>query len=183
MMSRITSRTRGLTLLELMVTIAVLAVLATIAIPSFQETIRSNQVASQTNELISLLHLARNEAVRRNLQGDSVSARTMRVELASNGSVWEAFVHPPGDDETADGCPQGAIRCSEGRSVTLSVVAPSGSSLVRFDNRGYSVNIQGAPVEARLQLIHDNATSDRHRRCVRVFPGGQVAFDEGVCGA
>lgn len=55
----------GVTLIELMIAIAVLAVLLGIGIPSFQETIRTNRVAAITNDLVAALQFARSEAVRR----------------------------------------------------------------------------------------------------------------------
>lgn len=55
------------TLLELLVTIAVTAVLATVAIPALGEFVAHNRVAAQTNELVGALHLARNVAVTRGL--------------------------------------------------------------------------------------------------------------------
>lgn len=58
-------RQNGFTLVELMVTVAVLAILSTIAYPSFQSTIRSNRVATTTNELIASLALARSEAIKK----------------------------------------------------------------------------------------------------------------------
>ena len=42
---------KGFTLVELMVTIAVVAILATIAFPSFQSTLRSNRIATAGNEM------------------------------------------------------------------------------------------------------------------------------------
>lgn len=59
----------GFTLIELMVTIAVVAVLAAIAFPSFQSTIRSSRVSSTNNEVLGLLSLARSEAIRSNRGG------------------------------------------------------------------------------------------------------------------
>lgn len=55
----------GFTLIELMITIVVLAVLLGIAVPSFQETIRLNRTAAVNNDLIAALQLARSEAIRR----------------------------------------------------------------------------------------------------------------------
>lgn len=55
----------GFTLIELMVTIAVAAVLLTLAAPSFMDTIRRNSATTQANELLAALHVARSEAVMR----------------------------------------------------------------------------------------------------------------------
>ena len=57
-------RCRGFSLIELMVTIAVLAILLAIGLPSFQGSMRSNLVATGANELIASISLARSEAIR-----------------------------------------------------------------------------------------------------------------------
>lgn len=56
----------GFTLIELMVTIAVLAVIVAIAIPSFQGVINNNRLTSAVNEGAALVQTARMEAVRLN---------------------------------------------------------------------------------------------------------------------
>jgi type IV fimbrial biogenesis protein FimT len=56
---------RGFTLLELMVTIAVLAILLAIGVPTLTDFIRESRVVSAANELLFNLQLARSEAVKR----------------------------------------------------------------------------------------------------------------------
>lgn len=56
---------RGFTLIELLVTLAVAAILLTVAVPNFQMFVMNNRMASQANDLITALNMARSEAVKR----------------------------------------------------------------------------------------------------------------------
>jgi type IV fimbrial biogenesis protein FimT len=77
---------RGFTLIELMVTLAVLGILLGIAVPSYQTFVMNSRMASQTNDLITALSLARSEAVKR--------AANVTVCASSDGATctggWEA---------------------------------------------------------------------------------------------
>lgn len=55
----------GMTLIELMVTLSVVAILATVAAPSLQTMIERNQLQALTNNLVSNLYFARSEAAKR----------------------------------------------------------------------------------------------------------------------
>lgn len=98
---------RGFTLIELMLTISIVAVLVTIGVPGMQQMMRTNARASSSNELISTINQARSEAVKRNT--------TVSLCPSTNGSSctggtswsggWIAFVDDDldGVDETSDG--------------------------------------------------------------------------------
>lgn len=60
------SALKGFSLVELMVAIAVLGILTTIAIPSFKETILNFKLRSYANALVSNVYLARSEAIKAN---------------------------------------------------------------------------------------------------------------------
>lgn len=60
-----TAKHTGFTLIELMVTLAVLGILLSIGIPSFQNMVLNNRITAQANQVITALNYARSEAVKR----------------------------------------------------------------------------------------------------------------------
>ncbi|MEN1956336.1 GspH/FimT family pseudopilin [Luteimonas changyuni] len=59
-------RAAGISLLELVITVAVAGILLAIAMPSFTGVINNNRLTSSSNTLVTAMHYARSEAVRRN---------------------------------------------------------------------------------------------------------------------
>jgi type IV fimbrial biogenesis protein FimT len=59
------NRALGLTLIELMVAILILAILMTAAVPGFRSITDSSRTSAATNDLVTALNLARSEALRR----------------------------------------------------------------------------------------------------------------------
>ena len=55
----------GFTLIELMVAIAVAAILITLATPSFRLLIQNNRISGAANDFVSVFNLARAEAIKR----------------------------------------------------------------------------------------------------------------------
>ncbi|WP_373002152.1 GspH/FimT family pseudopilin [Marinobacter sp.] len=84
----LTTNNKGFTLVELMIVIALIAVIAGFAIPQFGRIIDNNRVVSTTNSIVGLLNYSRSEAVRRGVRVTVSSASdTLVTTLASNGDV------------------------------------------------------------------------------------------------
>ena len=124
-----------------MVTVAVLAVLAAIAVPSFTGLINANRLASQTNELLATLQFARSEAMRSNRRV-TVCASSDSVNCAAAGTAWivrsgnelqrvlpvRAPVQLNADIASFDYLPGGMTSAGSAFTVCLAVTNPAENS-------------------------------------------------------
>lgn len=76
----------GFTLIELMVTIALAAIILTQAVPSFNALVQNNRLISQKNEFISTLNMARSEALKR---GTRVTVCASSDQVTCDTTDWE----------------------------------------------------------------------------------------------
>lgn len=77
----------GVTLLELMVVLAIAAILLTIGIPSFASLAQSSRLSTATNELLAALHLARSEAIKRSAR--AVICSSASGAACANSGDWD----------------------------------------------------------------------------------------------
>jgi type IV fimbrial biogenesis protein FimT len=77
----------GFTLIELMVTVALAAILMMVAVPSFTAFARNSQLSSFTNSLLAAINAARGEAMKRGRY-----ALVVPVDGASWDSGWVVYV-------------------------------------------------------------------------------------------
>lgn len=84
-------KTKGFTVIEAVVTVALIGVLAAIALPSFREFIAARSVSAHVSDFSATLRLARTEAIKRGT--NVVVCRTNNPDAASptcasSGSDW-----------------------------------------------------------------------------------------------
>jgi len=60
----IMKKTSGFTLLELLITLSIVAIIVTIGVPNFRGVIMDNRMVSQSNQFVRSVNLARSTAVR-----------------------------------------------------------------------------------------------------------------------
>jgi type IV fimbrial biogenesis protein FimT len=118
---------RGVTLIELMIAITVLAILMVLALPGLQTWMLNARIRTASEDMLAGVQLARAEAVRRNARIDFV--------LDAAGAGW-------GVGSVAGGCPVTPANCIQYRPQnygSLGVVVtptPAGSTKVTFDGLG-----------------------------------------------
>jgi len=93
----------GITIIELMIVIAIAAILLAIAAPSFNEYITDTQMVSTTSQLSGDLNRARSEAIKRN----SWVLVCARSNDATCGSDWNNGWLVCADNEPNDACDAG----------------------------------------------------------------------------
>ncbi|MCC5072315.1 MULTISPECIES: GspH/FimT family pseudopilin [Xanthomonas] len=167
-------RSRGFTLIELMVTVAVLAIMAAIAYPSFQGVLRSNRVAAANNELMALLNLARSEAIR-NGQGGGVCGSSGGIVC---DGVWSGGVLAWGDTNANGALDSGeaVLRYSTG-NPRLVVQGPASGNVIAFDARGR----RRAATDQQLGLQPDQCGGQALRRALSVNASGQIRTKKEAC--
>lgn len=165
-------RHQGVTLIELLVTIAVLVIALGIAVPAFTNFIQSNRVTGSANGLVSALAFARSEAVAR--------AETVRLCPANTdfdacaGSDWSAgwlALVASGDDNGE------ILRAWDGPPARLQVstnVQGASADQVDFLALG-DVEVSGSPFVFAWTMRPDNCSSGRpFQRRVDVSRSGRA---------
>jgi len=78
-------KSNGFTLVELMMTIAILAILTALALPSYRDFMRKNMVVNEANRLIASLQLARTKSLTGSFRG-GVCTSSGPTALCAGGS-------------------------------------------------------------------------------------------------
>jgi len=162
---------RGFTIIELMVTLVIVAVMVTLAAPSFTRMIRQNRMSTQVNEFIAAANLAKSEAIRRSgpvkIQSDPGSAATAVFSangfaVTSSGTVLRVFAKFTGATTLTHVTGTGPYTVATG----------TGLDYVQFNSRG-GVDNSSTPVQFKACDTTDNAIG---ARLIKINAVGQISI-------
>jgi len=141
---------RGFTAIELMVVVAILAVLTALALPSFTDMVRRYRVRRAVEDLVATIYLARVEGIKRGgnvtLRKSTATGCTTSAGNPDWSCGWELFVDANGDGARNAG--DTLLQTSpvpKGVNVTLSVQKAS----LSFNRWGEANNLGAFGVTLR----------------------------------
>ena len=173
---------KGFTLLELMVTLAVSAILMFVAVPSFVSFIRNSQMTTQANAFFTDLSLTKSEAVKRNARVSiCASANGTTCSGSTNWATgWIVFTDASGTSGVLDGTDE--LLRTHGEIKGEATFTSNGDTYVQFTSSGYSSSYSDASAtETLFTLDHASCTGDQ-KRVISVAPYGRVEVERETCG-
>lgn len=131
-------RQTGFTLIELMIVVAIIAVIASLGLPSFKRQMQSNDVSSDTNYILGFLSYARSEAVTNKLEvvvcsssdnstcaGDADWNKTI-IARQSNGTILKLLPATSSSNTLLASASSFTFRTDGSASLgTINICAPS----------------------------------------------------------
>ena len=172
------STNRGFTVIELMISIAVLAIITSLALPSYRTILEKRQVTSGAEQLGAFLSLAQLESVKRN--------QFVAVNYANNGGEWCLGMRA-GDTAAVDcDCTVTDVSSNQACELDDGTLKVFTSSALNYPDVLQAADVGGAddtlvydPVRgliqdaetAKLQLLSDDGS---YALDVEVSPTGRV---------
>ena len=162
---------RGFTMIELMVTVLVVAILFSVGVPSMRYVTSANRISSEINGLLGDMQFARGEAIK--------EGQTVTVCVSTNGTGctggtnwnggWIVFQDPNANKVVDAG--EAVLRVQPTFTSNDTFVASGAVTSITFNREGFALAL-GA---SSLITLHDSTATAAYTRCLAISIVGQLA--------
>jgi type IV fimbrial biogenesis protein FimT len=165
----------GFTLTELIVVMAIVAILLGIGVPSYRYITTSYRISAEVNDLLGALMYARSEAIK---EGQFVTVCvTVNGKNCSGNNSWDRGWLVFSNPNTAPQ-PPGAILRIHGTfkgATPDSFSADNGVSAVTYNREGFATTAAGFP--STTITLHDPTANPVWTRCLWITPQGMLSVE------
>lgn len=176
----------GLTMVELLVTITIVAILFAIGLPSYRYITNSNRATSEVNGLLADMQYARSEAVKEG-QTVTVCPSTDGASCLTTSNVWNTgwiVFQDPNNSHTVDSG-ETVLRVQKGFTTTTdSFTSDNNIDYVMFNREGFVIAEQAVPNGYFTVTLHTTPTNQQWTRCLQISALGALTterYTAGVC--
>jgi type IV fimbrial biogenesis protein FimT len=165
-MTELRTTIKGFTLIELMITLAIAAILLGLAAPSFNDLIKDNRLTTQINALSASLNLARSESIKRSLTV-TVCKSTGGTQCGGEWSDgWIVFEDSDGTDGNVD-ANDTIIRVNSALTIGNTLNFNNGN-YVKYSSTGFG------SIAGTFTLCDDRDSANKYAKALIISPSGRT---------
>jgi type IV fimbrial biogenesis protein FimT len=173
---------RGLTLMELIITMGIFGILIALAIPSYRYVTSSNRVAAEVNALVGDLQFARSEAIK---EGQNVVVCAANVAgtncLGTSGSTWTGgwiVFSDVNADQLVDSPTDTIFRVQSAFTGSDTLTSNNTINAISFNREGFaSANGTGLSASSMMTL-HTTPVVSSATRCLLINQVGLLTVQQ-----
>jgi type IV fimbrial biogenesis protein FimT len=171
------SAQQGMTMIELLTVVSIVAILLGLGVPSYKYVTTSSRVSSEVNALLSDMQFARSEAVKEG-QMVTVCPSTNQTQCDANSTTWQTgwivFSDINGNQQVAN--PVAILRRQSAfTSAQDTLVSGNGLSFASFNREGFATSFPVTAAGYVTITLHSIPNNTQWTRCLQIFFTGMMS--------